>query len=155
MRFFRKGGTTAKKPNTTLLYQLLEYNPDVFVVCIGGNDIYSNSVPVVIAEDIRSLISTISHNGCDVYYVDICERGAFIKDHKLTKKSFCAQRHRINKLVSKSVKVITMNNVRFPKDYTTDFVHFSYKGQLKILFQSQETIPVVFMNQTWNFISVT
>ena len=79
------------------------------------------------------LISELEKFDICVIFCDICEQGKFPKDPILTKKSFNAQRKKINAIMKKKVQTIHAN-MRFPKDYNQDGVHFSSPEGIKILF---------------------
>lgn len=137
VRFFGRGGMTIDSYDETLFQQMLRFRPDVILINLAGNDIDSRSVPKDIANKVVSLIETLKNSGTKaVYFVEICERGLFRKDPKLTKKCFNAQRRKINKLINSTdgVRFVELK-MRFPKDYDNDKVHFSqYKGMEKFMY---------------------
>lgn len=137
VKFFGRGGMTIDQYDESLFQEMLRFRPDVILINLGGNDIHSQSVPTDIANKLVALVETLkSHGTKSVYVAEICERGRFIKDPNLTKKSFNAQRKKINKLIHRQecVKFAELN-MRFPKDYDNDKVHFSKpKGQRKYMY---------------------
>ena len=133
VRFFRRGGMTAKNFDRNLLQQLTSFQPDYVLMNIGGNDIRSDSVPRLIVEDIVELIEELEKFDIKVIFCDICERGKFPKDSLLTKKSFNAQGRKINALTKNEVQTMQVN-MRFPKDYDQDKVHLSNPEGMKKFF---------------------
>lgn len=96
-----------------------------------------------IAENLLAFVHTCkSKDVKPVYFAEICERGKFPKDPKLTKKSFNAQRKKINKIMNNSgaVKFVTLW-MRFPKDYANDKIHFSKpKGRRKFMYSVRRVL---------------
>ena len=74
-----------------------------------------------IAENVLAFVHTFKSKGVKtVYFAEICERGKFPKDPKLTKKSFNAQRKKINKIMNNSGAVKSVNFV-WPFGYFSSF----------------------------------
>ena len=101
IRFFGRGGMTAKNFGRNLVQRLTSFQPDYVLMNIGGNDIRSDSVPKLIFDDIVQLIVQLEKFYIKVIFCDICEHGKFPKDSLLTKKSFNTQRRKINALMKK------------------------------------------------------
>ena len=90
---------------------MIRFRPDIVFLNLSRNDIYSKSEPKKIAENLLAFVHTCkSKDVKPVYFTEICERGKFPKDPKLTKKSFNAQRKKINKIMNNSgaVKFVTL-----------------------------------------------
>lgn len=93
--------------------------------------------PCLIASKVLTLIDQMKGEGVNsVYCAEICELGKFPKDKTLTNKCFNAQRRKTNKILDRRVtaKFVTLN-MRFPKDYSKDKIHFSKPdGKKKFMF---------------------
>ena len=141
--FFGKGGMTAEFYNKDKYNAMKDFRPDVVFLNLGGNDIRSDSKPSDIASNVLNLVRIMKQDSVKtVYYAEICERGKFPKDKKLTKKCFNSQRRKINKIIDKSgaVKFVTLS-MRFPKDYSADKTHFSKpSGMKKYLFSVRRVL---------------
>ena len=141
--FFGLGGMRIDGYDEDLFNDMIRFRPDIVILNISGNDIHSKSEPKRIAEKVLALVSTLKSNGVKtVYFLEICERGRFPKDKKLTKKSFNAQRRKINKLLNKSGALQFVKlGMRFPKDYDKDKVHFSKpEGQRKFMYSCRRVL---------------
>jgi hypothetical protein len=127
---------TASHYDTGLLNELLAFEPNVVLLSIGGNDLNSTSKPSSVYQKIASFGEFLKENGVStVYVVKICERGLFEPDSEMTKRSFNAQRRKINTLLDKNNELCTVDlNMRFPRDYDEDKVHFSQSRGLQKCF---------------------
>ena len=115
---------------------MIRFCPDIVFLNLSGNDIHSISESKQIVENVLAFVRTLKSKGVKtVYFAEICGRGKFPKDPKLT-KNFNAQRKKINKIINNSgaVKFVTLS-MRFPKDYAKDKIHFSKpKGTRKFMY---------------------
>ena len=134
MQFFGLGGMTAERYDVTLMEQLKSYKPHYVFLNISGNDIRHDSSPKEISRWTKEVIDDIRKCGVrKIFFVVIIERGKF-RDRNLTKKSFNAQRSKVNKLVSKMDGVgFVPVKFNFPKEYLKDKVHLNEAGYYKFV----------------------
>ncbi|XP_033730279.1 uncharacterized protein LOC117319617 [Pecten maximus] len=128
VRFFGKGGMRSDSIPRQLLRDLIEYNPDVVLIQLGGNDISATSSPNDIFQRLLTLQVDLHHAGIqEVYFTEIVRRGNFDKSPGLTATSFEKQRKKINRLLLTRPRYIKIR-VNFPEDYDRDQVHFNDSG---------------------------
>jgi len=132
--FFGVGGMKVDSYPENLFKKMMEGRPDYVFLTIGGNDITSQTSPKKIAEKLQALADRMLKDGVKkVFFTEITERGKFRKDRRLTKKSFNAQRSKINDTLKRQFDVVPMD-VRFPRHYSSDEVHLNEEGNRKYFF---------------------
>lgn len=75
-----------------------------------------------------------------VFFTEICGRGKFIKDNKLTQKCFNEQRRAVNSLMKETIVGMLKIRAAFPQHYYKDLVHFNDQGYKKFFYDIKKVI---------------
>ncbi|XP_052252656.1 schlafen family member 13-like isoform X2 [Dreissena polymorpha] len=128
-RFFGQEGMSVIRPNQELLEQMLQWGPDVVILCLGGDDITPTCRPRKIGWYIVELCILVTARGvATVVVADICKRWAF-QDPALTSDRFNAMRNSIAHYVTKFFPVASMVYVKEKEHWCPDGVHLSKEGE--------------------------
>lgn len=127
-KFFGRGGLRNDRMNQGLLKRLLETEPDVVVINVGGNDITPSPSPTEFFQRICALVETIQNSGVTAVYVnEILTRGKFTKCPGLSRSAFDRRRKKINRLLSEKYgqRFVRFTDIKYPADYMPDLVHLN------------------------------
>ena len=126
-RFFGKSGMSTRRKIDEKLCQLLEFQPDVVFMNVGGNDIRSTTSIEELVKQIKSLVAYLQSSGVRrVYVASIVERGSFPSFTGLSKSKFNKIRRSVNKKLQKHFGkdfIDVGGDLRYPRHYDRDMVH--------------------------------
>ena len=118
VRFFGKGGMRASSALCSKeLNDLIEFQPHVTFVVLGGNDVKDSCVPHTIFSDIKNVVRTLHDYGISrVYVCEIIPRGNFKKAPGITETRFNAIMKVINKKLKKEYGhfCVNMSDIKYP-----------------------------------------
>ena len=134
VRFFGFGGMKAGSINQRLKHEMLQFQPEVVFICLGGNDISTTSSPLAIVKNIRRFVNELIAAGVRrVLVSEVLDRGNFDKSPGLTKTVFDAQRKKVNQMLKFKLRrnVVNFPEIQYPDHYSDDDVHLDERGLFK------------------------
>lgn len=136
VRFIGQGGLKAGSTlSSSKMRELLEFQPDIVIVIIGGNDINDDCSPYHVFENICMLEHAIKRAGTkNVYICEILHRNNFKKAPGMTEERYKTIKNVINKKLGKEFgnQCIRLKDLRFPHHFAEDCVHLNDQGQKKL-----------------------
>ncbi|XP_062598777.1 uncharacterized protein LOC134260208 [Saccostrea cucullata] len=142
--WFGVGGMTASQPCPNIISKMLRYNPDIVVVCLGGNDISSGAEASTVIDCLTSLFDQIkvlspSCRQPEIFFSEIVSRGKF--RFPLQREEFDARRRTVNNKMKKILgRTYIRIDVKFPRHYLPDEIHFNEAGTVLFLLSKSKTI---------------
>ncbi|XP_065932795.1 uncharacterized protein [Magallana gigas] len=142
VEWFGVGGMTASQPCPNLIFKMARYSPDIVVVCLGGNDISSGAEPSTVIDCLTSLFHRIrdfAPRQPDIFFTEIVSRGKFRSS--LQREEFDGKRRTVNNKMKKILgRTFIRIDVRFPRHYLPDGIHFNDAGTVIFLLSISKTV---------------
>lgn len=142
VEWFGVGGMTASQPCPNLIFKMARYSPDIVVVCLGGNDISSGAEPSTVIDCLTSLFHRIrdfAPRQPDIFFTEIVSRGKFRSS--LQREEFDGKRRTVNNKMKKILgRTFIRIDVRFPRHYLPDEIHFNDAGTVIFLLSISKTV---------------
>ena len=105
----------------------LKFNPDLFILHTGANDLRSNKAAETIADDIINLTQSIKSSNNDVYISGLIERCDELNDKGLQVNDFLME-----KCVENNIFFIDNSNISARKHLNGSGIHLNYSGTIQL-----------------------
>lgn len=142
VEWFGVGGMTASQPCPNLISKMVRYSPDIVVICLGGNDLSSGVEPSTVVDCLTSLFTRIrdfTPRQPEIFFTEIVSRGKFRSS--LHQEEFDAKRRTVNNKMKKILgRTFIRIDVRFPRHYLLDAIHFNDAGTVIFLLSISKTV---------------
>lgn len=126
-RFFGQSGMSTTRKFYDKLQSMLQYQPDVVFMILGGNDVSCNSSVDSIVGRLKTIVDKLYSSGIRRVFVGtIIERGSFWHSTGLTKEMFDKIRRGINRKLRRILGpdlIDVVKKLKFPKHYDEHLVH--------------------------------
>uniref|UniRef100_A0A8W8JAM3 SGNH hydrolase-type esterase domain-containing protein n=1 Tax=Magallana gigas TaxID=29159 RepID=A0A8W8JAM3_MAGGI len=117
-------------------------SPDIVVVCLGGNDLSSGAETSTVIDCLTSLFHRIrdfAPRQPNIFFTEIVSRGKFRSS--LQREEFDGKRRTVNNKMKKILgRTFIRIDVRFPRHYLPDEIHFNDAGTVIFLLSISKTV---------------
>jgi len=103
---------------------LKKYNPNLVILCLGGNDFLRKKGELNLSLNLEKMIQTIQENGADAILIGVPKPGIFLKTHELYNE--LSDKYNVP-LQSKIIKKILTS-----PELKSDYVHPNRDGYRKL-----------------------